>query len=691
MNTATNLYDSLGEQSSTAADGGRTAESLAVKILIAHEDPAQANATKAVFKNLGWKMHAHRITSIEDLDDSLRNSEWNLIIAFANSRMYQPAIIGNYIEKYSSQVHAIFLDDSYSPETAWQIVQCGFRDYLTSAETDRLAFVAERELQAQRDHQLARQAGEVLAEANARSELLMNSTAEAIAYVIDGMIVNVNTAFAEQLQFESADDLDCYPFIDLVAEKDQMIIRPLLRDKQLGDAEESQASVELVKSDGSCFGVELNLNLASFEGDPCTQVLFSPQARSAAAQPAAEHSGSVEFDLEKLAGVAGRGSLFFASISSNAVQRKTLGLDNHLQQIKEIASLIRSQVPEQAQVFDYLKESWVITIPADCEHEPTAFAQQLCDLVSNHKIDGEKSSFNVALAVGISQFGVADISVESALQRAFKACAEKQLEGDSGFKLFVPKLDNAEGAAALESALALKRLALKYQPIVALQEQTHHCYDTVVYIQKDSGEEESAEQLLSGLGIEKQNAALDRWLIEEAITAVQNRAEVSTPIELHVALSASAIIDESFYPWMVQQVAASGIPAGNFVFSIKASDAMDYEKRAREIVVKLKDDQFKVGVHSATLEHMATIKQLHPEFVLMSSELTVAMNGEEAEPQLIKDMISQSQEARAQCIASGVNSAGELAQLWQTGVEYVQGNYLEAPLDAMDYEFSDIA
>ena len=691
MNTATNLYDSLGESASLSAESTASAESLTVKILIAHEDPAQANATKAVFKNVGWKMHAHRITSIEDLDDSLRNAEWNLIIAFANSKMYQPAIIGNYIEKYSSQVHAIFLDDSYSPETAWQIVQCGFRDYLTCAETERLAFVAQRELRAQRDHQLAKQASEILAEANARSELLMNSTAEAIAYVIDGMIVNVNTAFAEQLLFESAEELDCYPFIDLVAEKDQMILRPLLRDKQLGDSEETQASIELVKSDGTKFDAELHLALASFEGDPCTQILFSPSSGKVSAPAATATTSAAEFDPVQLASVNERGSLFFASISSNAVQRKTLGLDNHLQQIREIAGLIREHVPEQAQVFDYLKESWVITLPADLDMEPTEFAQQLCELVSNHKIDGEKSSFNVALAVGISQFGVAGISAEAALQRAFKACAEKQLDGDSGYKLFVPKLDNAEGAAALESALALKRLKLKYQPIVALQEQTHHCYDAVVYIEKDSGEEESAEQLLNGLGIEKQNAQLDRWLLEEAVTAVQNRAEQNIPVELHVALSASAVLDDDFYPWLVQQVGASSIPASNFVFSIKAGDAMDYETRVREFILKLKEDQFKVGIHQATLEHSATIRQLHPDFVLMSSELTAAMNGEEADPQLIKDMISQSHETRAQCIASGVNSAGELAQLWQTGVEYVQGNYLEAPLASMDYEFSDIA
>ena len=67
------------------------------------------------------------------------------------------------------------------------------------------------------------------------------------------------------------------------------------------------------------------------------------------------------------------------------------------------------------------------------------------------------------------------------------------------------------------------------------------------------------------------------------------------------------------------------------------------------------------------------------------------MSGEEAQPGLIKEMIDLSAELNIVCIASGVNSAGELAQLWQAGVPYVQGSYLQMPLSEMDYEFLDIS
>ncbi|MBT8149685.1 MAG: hypothetical protein KJO24_07110, partial [Gammaproteobacteria bacterium] len=52
-----------------------------VSILLAHEDPERGEATKAIFKDAGWSSHCHRVRSIEDLNDSLLQQPWDMIIA----------------------------------------------------------------------------------------------------------------------------------------------------------------------------------------------------------------------------------------------------------------------------------------------------------------------------------------------------------------------------------------------------------------------------------------------------------------------------------------------------------------------------------------------------------------------------------------------------------------------------------
>ncbi len=703
INTAHNLDENMDTFASTVPSLDpveTTANKRHIKLLIAHEDPAQANKTKSIFKDAGWITHAHRISSIEDLDESLRDEEWNIILAYSSSKMYLPAVIGNHIEKNNSQVHAIFLDESYSSTNALQIIQCQFKDYLTAEESDRLLYVAAREIESQSDHRLALTTSQVLAEANARSQLLMDTTIDAISYVIDGMVVHANSVFSELLQFESAADLDCYPFIDLISAKDQIILRPLLRNFQRGDETESIITVDALTANEETFPAELSLASASYEGESCTQIILRNKNSSSLEQPidpsidtgivTADNNDSA-FDIEKILQFEGKGSLFFASITSNAVQRKTLGLCNHLQLIQDISLLIREISPPEASVFDYLKESWVIVIPDSCEHDPTEFAAQICEKVGERSVGEENKNFKASIAVGISQYGIADMNIESSLHKAFKASAEKQLEGTNGFKLYAPKIDNAEGAAALHSALELNRFRLKYQPIIALQEQSKHLYEAVLYIENDAGQDEDAEKILAELGIEESNADLDRWIISEATQTLTELVQSNPNMQLTIPLTASAIMDPSFYAWISEIIGDCNLGPAALGFSVKASDAIDYEKSTTELIQKLKQAGHDISLHSANIDHLELIQSLAPSRTKLSSELTNKMSGEDADPELMKEMINKAGEINAICIASGVDSAGNLAQLWQTGIHFVQGSYLQLPLATMDYEFSDIS
>ncbi|HAB56093.1 MAG TPA: hypothetical protein DCE61_06990 [Cellvibrionales bacterium] len=658
-----------------------TTDNQLIHLLIAHEDPNEANKIKNIFKNSGWIVNAHRITSVEDLDESLRNQTWNILLAFGHSKLYLPAVIGNAIKKNDAQLRAIYLDDEYSSTNALQIFRCGFCDYLTLPEHDRLLYVASREIKSQEDHRVAFAAQSVMAETNARSQLLMDSTADAVAYVIDGMIVHSNNAFSEQLNFQSPDELDCLPFIDLISTEDHHRVKPLLRKYQFGKQEESNITIDIVKADTDSMQAELLLAMASFEGEACTQIILRSIIDN-------NSLNSADFDLEMIQSLEGKGSLFFASITSNAVQRKKLGLHNHLRLIKEIGCLLRDFIPTEATVFDYLKESWIVVIPDDYKHEATELATELCNRVNLATIGNGEQCITPSIAVGISKYGVAGITIENALDQAFKASAEKQMDGSSGYKVFAPKIDNAEGAEALRSALELNRLRIKYQPIIALQNQSQHAYDALLYIENDAGSDDIADTLIASLGIEKTNAELDRWMISEIISTLT--ASDNENIQLNIPLTASAIMDDSFYAWLAARLDSSNIENASLSFSITASDATDYENNALSLIKQFKEAGHPVCITNANTDYIDLIKKLLPDTLKLSAHLTEKMTSEKAEPELIKNMIKFANENNATCIADGVNSAGDLAQLWQTGIGYVQGNYLQAPQENMDYDFSDI-
>jgi multidomain signaling protein FimX len=54
----------------------------------------------------------------------------------------------------------------------------------------------------------------------------------------------------------------------------------------------------------------------------------------------------------------------------------------------------------------------------------------------------------------------------------------------------------------------------------------------------------------------------------------------------------------------------------------------------------------------------------------------------------LKQLLAQLHEQAKQTIVPFVDSATVLATLWQAGVGYIQGQYLQGPSQSMDYNFS---
>jgi EAL domain-containing protein (putative c-di-GMP-specific phosphodiesterase class I) len=82
-----------------------------------------------------------------------------------------------------------------------------------------------------------------------------------------------------------------------------------------------------------------------------------------------------------------------------------------------------------------------------------------------------------------------------------------------------------------------------------------------------------------------------------------------------------------------------------------------------------------------------TLKHLKIDFVKLdpsfSQDLSQADNQE-----ALKTLLSSLHAQAKLTIVPYVESASVLATLWQAGVNYIQGHYLQGPSQSMDYDFS---
>ena len=81
--------------------------------------------------------------------------------------------------------------------------------------------------------------------------------------------------------------------------------------------------------------------------------------------------------------------------------------------------------------------------------------------------------------------------------------------------------------------------------------------------------------------------------------------------------------------------------------------------------------------------------RLDHDYVKIDGSFTEEIQKSDEAKEQVKEMVKSLQNAGKLTIIPLVENAGVLATLWQAGVNYIQGYYLQAPVPEMNYDFGD--
>ncbi len=95
-------------------------------------------------------------------------------------------------------------------------------------------------------------------------------------------------------------------------------------------------------------------------------------------------------------------------------------------------------------------------------------------------------------------------------------------------------------------------------------------------------------------------------------------------------------------------------------------------------------------VHSGD-NPLPELLHLRPQFARIAERLAPALTDTESTNTLLKPLVESLHREQIASIMPGVEGAGVLAVLWQLGVNFIQGDYLQAPQAQMHYDFTDLA
>jgi EAL domain-containing protein (putative c-di-GMP-specific phosphodiesterase class I) len=170
---------------------------------------------------------------------------------------------------------------------------------------------------------------------------------------------------------------------------------------------------------------------------------------------------------------------------------------------------------------------------------------------------------------------------------------------------------------------------------------------------------------------------IDRWVIGAAMSFCAARK----PGALFVRLSQETLSDSTLPAWLDNQLKSARIEPARIVFQVREETAAQQIKDAVALHKALNKRGFRFAIEGFGLgrDTEQMLGHLKPDFVKIHGALMQGLSADQDKQARVKAMVELARGCKAITIGERVQDANTMAVLWQLGVEFIQGYFVNAP------------
>eukprot|EP00003_Mantamonas_plastica_P029117 TRINITY_DN6855_c0_g1_i1.p3 TRINITY_DN6855_c0_g1~~TRINITY_DN6855_c0_g1_i1.p3 ORF type:complete len:695 (-),score=170.78 TRINITY_DN6855_c0_g1_i1:16564-18648(-) len=680
-------------------------------------DPSQNDAESLVslLRNSGKATRAHRITSEEDLEETLKSGNWDLLLARDTDQEFGADEALAMIRRMDKDIPFILLTKDQSRERKVSVMKAGAQDTVPEDYSDLLVLVVNRELAALDERRRRRALDSHLREAEQRCQLLLESSKDAIAYINDGMHIYANQSYMEFLGYDDIDDLICVPVLDTLTSESQDTYKDFM--KSFAEKREDGMSFNCTacRSDDQELSVTVSVSAATYDGEACTQIVLQPEHSDAELEEKLRQISSQDlltglynrqYLMDALAeniAKAGKnnesGALAYIALDSFMSLKSKVGIAGADLLLGDLANLLKEQISDNITLARLSDDAFCFMAQPSDEKSMAALCANVRKAIEDHLFDINGRTIQTSVSIGVAAITENSPKAEELLGRAHIASADvKKKEGHeqgNGVNVYNPadyeSLDESNSIEAIQRALDENRFKLLFQPIINLRGEGEEHYEAFVRMLDNEGNEVSPYDFLPPMGPSDTAIKIDRWVILQTIKQLSSHRSRGHDTRLFLNVTAETLQDKTFTPWLSVALKAARLPGDSLIFQIREGDANNFMKQAKEFAKAIHELHCKLSISQfgCALNPFNTLKHIETDYVKVDGSFTEEIQKNEEAKEHIKEMVQSLQNAGKLTIIPLVENASVLATLWQAGVNYIQGYYLQAPVPEMNYDFGD--
>jgi len=674
-------------------------DTVAVPLVVLSPTRDPVETINSIMRRAGEAVHCTWIPAVRDLGDALAQINPELLVC-AQIDTEELKNAAGIRDRIAAQVPLIYLAEQVTESSMLAGMQIGARDVVSHNNQARLQAVMARELRAFRLERALQSTVQSARDYRRQLETVLQRSADAIAQVQEGILVDANEAWLELFGFENPDAIVGQPLMDSFDLASHSALKGALVACLQGRWSDHTLRAAAQLADGSQIELEMVLSPGEFDGDPCVRMIVPARKRDDR-QLASDLADAVRRDpttgllyrrplLEAIADRMGTppaaGVRYLAIIRPDkfATIEKNIGAIASEQFLADFAVSVRSQLGPKDIVGRFAGVALLALLERGNAHDVEAWSEQLLARVRKTPYTIGAHSLSSTCSIGMSAVPVSDINLDAIVADVIEAARRARQRGGNN----VAQTDRADADTRVQAydkiwvkhikaALMENRFRLVQQPVASLQGDDPQMFDVLVRMLDHQGKEVLPAEFMAAAARNDLLKNIDRWVIGASLSFAAQRA----PGCLFVRLSRDSVLDDGFVSWLANQTKAQPDQQNRICFQVTEEIAESYSEPLMRLYPQLRSAGYRVALErfGSGRNPKQLLESLPLDFIKIDGALMQTLAGNFELQQQVKELVALATKHKIETIAERVEDANTMAVLWQLGVQFIQGYFVNRP------------
>jgi multidomain signaling protein FimX len=683
-----------------------------VRLLLVQDRIEDAEQISSVLRNGGMAVRPQRAESAEEISAVLGSSKIDLVIADVDGKSIPFDRIAALVAASGKDVSLVALAAAYADDTVMEAYRAGASRLAPRTRPDIIQYVVRAEFAALENRRNVRRLQTSLRETERRCDSLIESSRDPIAYIHEGMHIRANQAYLDIFGYEEFEEIEGLSVLDLIAGSHADGFKQLLKQMSKGEPPPKMLQVAAQRSDGTEFEAIMEFAQATYEGEPCLQVVFRQKSideevvkeldalrsRDALTGLFNRQHFMSELDDAVAAAAAGKNdqALLLIEIDNYGSLLNDIGLGHADNLLAAAASRLEEVLGHDVMAARFSDH----TFSAMLTDTPYAATRDLCELIlaafHGRILEVDERSLSVTVSIGGVQIGEKNASTQQALGKAGQCLQSCGALGGNRVEIYDPSArDRAEEERVLarvhqvEEALRTNAFVLHFQPIISLRGDGGECYEVLIRMPLPNGEVVPPSAFLPEAEEHGLLRRVDRWVIGRTISLLAQRKKDGRDTTFFVNISTHSLLDENLPGLIGEQLRKFGVEGRRLVLEIPEAKVFTNLKPAQQFQKGIAAhgcafglEQFGAGLNSFQL-----LSHIETDYLRIDRSFIADLAKNAESQKKLREIADKSSDLGKKTIAEFVQDAASMTVLFTSSVDFVSGNFLAPAGPELNYDF----